>query len=92
MKFIILSLRDIKAGFFLPPIFVTNQFAAQRDLADQINGQQKQEPWQKHPEDFELWKLGEWDAKNAAFEVQHDGSQTQPECICSLTTMVNRLS
>lgn len=87
MKMIILSLRDIRANYYLPPIFVNNMGAALRDLTDQINTDKPVEAWQKHPADFELWELGTWQNDDASFDVAHDASQTQPKQLLVLDSL-----
>lgn len=87
MKMHILVMRDIKANVYLPPIFVPNIFAAQRELGDMINGNDKREPWQKHPEDFELIHAGDWDSDNNSFDTPHDGSGTEEKQICVLSAL-----
>lgn len=70
MKLHILSLRDIKANLYNIPIFTPNIQVTLRDLRDLVNDPQGKENWQKHPEDFELWELGEWDTETATFWVE----------------------
>lgn len=65
----ILVLRDIKANYYLPPMFAPNLGVALRQLTDAINANEKQFDWQKHPEDFELYEFGEWDSDTCAFQL-----------------------
>lgn len=88
MKMYILVLRDIKANYFLPPMFVPNIFAAQRDLADELQRPDNTSAPARHPEDFELWQLGEYDTETARFEVEHDGSAVERKSLGLLTSML----
>lgn len=62
MQFLILSLRDIKADLFHPPIYSANLMVTLRDIGDHIQAGTAQEHWVKHPQDFELYQLGTWDS------------------------------
>lgn len=84
MKYIIIALKDTKSGGYLPPMYVPNIPATVRDLQEIINtpsqnGSEKP-VWARHPHDFELWKLGEWD---------HESAETTPahNFIIGLTTL-----
>lgn len=81
MKLIVLVMRDIKANLHMAPMFVPNIFAAQRDLADMINEKKQPEAWIRHPEDFELKKIGEWDSETAEYTA------CKPEQICVLDSL-----
>lgn len=87
MKFFIIALRDIKANQHEPPMFVANTNVAIRDLRDMVNEKDGQRPWQRHPEDFELWELGEWDNETGSFYVEHDGSGYDRKQLCALSTL-----
>lgn len=87
MKHTILVLRDIKANYFLPPMFAPNIGVALRNLTDAINSNEKQMDWQKHPEDFELYQWGEWDSDNCHFDTPHDGSHTEPKQLYLLSAL-----
>lgn len=86
MKLTILCLRDIKANYYLAPMFVPNIPAAMREFTDMLNSD-RNEVWVKHPEDFELYNLGEFDTEDAFFDTEHDGSQTQRAQICVLSAL-----
>jgi len=45
MKMHIITLRDLKANVYLPPMYVPNLFAAQREISDVLNGTEKREVW-----------------------------------------------
>lgn len=56
----IIVLRDIKANVYGQPVFVPNIGAAIRSFGDQIKDPNAGD-LNKHPEDFELWHIGEYD-------------------------------
>jgi len=82
MKMHIITLRDLKANVYLPPMYVPNLFAAQREISDVLNGTEKRE-WAKHPEDFELLHSGDWDTETNRYELKEN-----PQQICVLTALV----
>lgn len=86
MKYYILAIRDIKANVYDAPLFVANINAAIRDLTDMVNDKEPQRTWQRHPEDFELWQLGEWDNENAGFAAT-DAERKQ---LLALSTLSNK--
>ncbi|WMC01497.1 nonstructural protein [Microvirus D_HF4_340] len=69
MKLIIVAVRDIKTDVFGTPIFVNHQGAAIRSFGDQCTGtvQNADQTLMQHPEDFELYKLGEYDDNTGEF-------------------------
>ena len=69
MKHSILIMRDIKANYYLPPMFAPNIGVAIRQLGDALRDAQPQFDWQKHPEDFELWNVGTWESDTAEFVI-----------------------
>lgn len=90
MKLQIISLRDIKANLYNIPIFTPNINATLRDLRDMVNEPGGKEAWQKHPEDFELWHIGEWDNESADFNVRAAYAPAhEPKQLLALSTLVN---
>lgn len=61
MKMQILAMRDVKVGMYMQPFAALNVPSASRDLTDALTTDQKHLPWQKHPEDFELYQTGVFD-------------------------------
>lgn len=56
---------DAKAGFFGQPFFDQSQGGAVRNFADAVNdGSNPNNMWNKHPEDFSLFYLGDFDNSN----------------------------
>lgn len=66
MKLKIVSIFDSKAEVFNTPIFLPTVGMATRMFADQVN--EKDSPFQKHPEDYTLFELGEYDSDSGKFE------------------------
>jgi hypothetical protein len=70
MKTLVVSVRDIRGGFWGQPYFVMSSGSATRSFMDQCN--KKTDPdniLAQHPEDFELWHLGYYDDEHGDFEV-----------------------
>ncbi len=67
MKLKIFTVYDTKALAYLPPFFLPNELMAKRvfgDMADDINHQ-----FGKHPEDYSLYEMGDFDDGKAKFEI-----------------------
>lgn len=56
----IFAVRDIKSQQFGNPNFIHNKGEALRTFADTVNQQDDKNLLNKHPEDFELYHLGEY--------------------------------
>lgn len=65
MKLQVVSVYDRALGAFGRPVFVPSVGAAVRSFQDEVNNPQGEIV--KHPEDYELFHLGEWLDDNAAF-------------------------
>jgi len=59
MKLKLFSVRDHKAEMFQRPFVAESRGVAQRALYDVVNG--KDHEFARHPGDFELFELGEFD-------------------------------
>ncbi|QXP08593.1 MAG: nonstructural protein [Arizlama microvirus] len=78
MKYKIVSVRDRAADVFSVPNFVLNIGAAIRSFGDEIRKpgtDQVPNMFNKHPEDFDLYSLGEYDDETGEF------SPTRPQQI-----------
>lgn len=51
---------DAKAGYFGQPLFAQSEGAAVRSFSDAVNNE-KSGDWFRHPEDFQLFEIGEYD-------------------------------
>lgn len=61
----VFALLDMKAGFFQVPFFMPSVGQAVRAVSDMAADQQT--IIGRHPGDFELYQLGDWDDATAAF-------------------------
>jgi len=63
----IVSVKDRAAEVFNRPFFVPHRNVAVRDFTDEINRASADNPLNKHPDDFDLYLLGQFDDSNGAF-------------------------
>jgi len=68
MKFAIVSVKDAAVDAFGVPQFVPSIGFAQRGFADEVNREDAQNLWFRHPEQFVLYELGEYD-DNGSFAL-----------------------
>lgn len=78
----IYSIKDQAVEAFAQPFFVKAQGVAVRMFMDETNNEQSQ--INKHPEDFELWYLGEFDDETGQI------TQPQIERIARATDFTNK--
>lgn len=69
MKRIVMVVRDRAADTFGQPFFVVSVGVGVRSFSDAINNPSEDSDLRKHPEDFDLFKLGTFDDDTAVFEV-----------------------
>lgn len=72
MKIQVFALRDLKSNQFGSPLFLQNVQVCLRSLSDEVNSGDSSSLVRQHPEDFELYHLGEWDPQTARFELFAD--------------------
>lgn len=58
MQVKVYAIRDAKTEAWLQPMFFVNTAQALRQFGDSL---QDENTFSKHPEDFSLWQLGEYD-------------------------------
>lgn len=63
----IVSVKDRAAEVFNRPFFVPHRNVAVRDFTDEVNRSAADNPLNKHPDDFDLYLLGQFDDSNGAF-------------------------
>lgn len=68
-KFLVVAVRDSAAGIFGQPMCMQSKAVAIRAFADEVNKPHEQNQWNKHPEDFEMFVLGQWDDESGTFEL-----------------------
>lgn len=78
---LILSVRDIKADNFSPPFLAPNVASGIRSFTDVATNPQSSV--NKHPEDFQLFELGDFDERTAAFDLR-----PQPVFLANATDVV----
>lgn len=67
MKLKIVSVRDRAADAFMRPFFVPSIGMAVRSFQDEINRQDADNAMFRHPEDYDLYDLGEFDEDTGKF-------------------------
>lgn len=69
MRYKIVAIRDRAADVFGQPIFVANHGTAIRSFGDEINNKREGNALALHPEDYDLYSLGEFDDAEGSFEA-----------------------
>lgn len=66
MKLVIVAVQDRALAAFNRPFFVPTRGAAIRAFSDEIN--KTDSPMHAHPDDFDLYELGNWDDETGKFD------------------------
>jgi len=69
MKTQICAIKDRASDAFSQPMFMPSLGIAIRQFTDEINKADDNNQLYKHPDDFDLWHLGEYDDNGAKFEL-----------------------
>lgn len=69
MKYKVVAIRDRAVDGFMRPWFVTHIGAAARTFADEINRQAPDNALCQHPEDYDLYELGDYDDATGLFQT-----------------------
>lgn len=69
MLHFIVSVKDRAAEVFNRPFFVPHRNVAVRDFTDEVNRSADNNALNKHPDDFDLYLLGQFDDSNGTFVV-----------------------
>lgn len=85
MKLKVFSVYDAKAFAYLPPFFIAEKGMAARAFSEAVENPQHQ--FGKHPEDFTLFYLGEFDDQTGYFE-----GQVAPEVVTTALAVRRRVS
>lgn len=80
-KLIMLAMKDTKVGIYLQPFAAVRVSSAVRDIGDLVKDPQGSLPWQRHPEDFDLYQVGTFDDDTGEIEKE------TPSFIVHLTTL-----
>ena len=67
MMHFVVSIKDRAAEVFNRPFFVPHRNVAIRDFTDEVNRVAGDNQLNKHPDDFDLYLLGEFDDSRGAF-------------------------
>jgi hypothetical protein len=67
MNRFVVSVKDRAADVFVNPFTVPHRNVAIRDFTDQVNSAGADNPLNKHPDDFDLYLLGEFDDNTGMF-------------------------
>lgn len=65
--FKVFAVRDIRADLFFTPYFLPTEGQAIRGFADEISSGKEDSLLCKHPGDFELYYIGEFDETSGTF-------------------------
>jgi len=76
----VFTLQDLKAGMFMQPFFFPSVGQATRFIQDMASDMQN--ILARHPGDFVLYQVGEWDDASARFTCEH------PVHIAAVTTLL----
>lgn len=79
-KYILCSVRDSAMAAFAPPMTFVAMGQAQRMFRDEVN--RKDGHMYGHPEDYELWLIGEFEEDSATL------TPCRPECVCRAKDVV----
>lgn len=69
MKMQVLAVHDAASGVFARPIFVASIGVGIRMFGDEVQRQAADNEMFKHPEDFSLFHLGEFDDNSGCFDL-----------------------
>lgn len=76
---------DSKAGFFGQPFFDQNEASAIRNFSDAVkDSSNPNNLWHKHPEDFSLFYIGDYDNADGSFTLVPPRSLITASAISSL--------
>lgn len=71
-RLVILAVRDTAVRSFMRPWYAPTLEAGLRSFYDEVRRGGDDNTLAKHPEDFELWKLGEFDEEAGEFAFLDD--------------------
>lgn len=69
MKFYVLSVRDRAADVFGQPFVSVNIDASIRSFADEVNNPNSSTGFSRHPDDYDLYLLGEYVDSDGSFQT-----------------------
>lgn len=75
MRMFVVAVRDSAALAFGTPVFVAALGQALRSFGDEINRKPAEGDLAKHPDDFELWHVADYDTETASFSPAEGGQR-----------------
>lgn len=69
MHLFVVSVKDRAADVFNRPFFVPHRNVAIRDFTDEVNRSAVDNQLNKHPDDFDLYLLGEFNDNTGEFSI-----------------------
>lgn len=69
MKLVLCSVKDRAADAYGRPMFVPSVGVAIRSFSDEVNRQDSENQLFNHPDDFDLYELGEFDDNTGLFNL-----------------------
>ncbi len=75
MKMICCAIRDNKAEAWMTPMFFQAAGQAIRSFGDAVNDTNTD--FGKHPEDYSIWHIGNWDSRSAIFDAEQQPTVLQ---------------
>lgn len=73
MKRAVCSVADSASALFGQPVFVPAPGAALRSFSDEVNRRADDNVLNKHPDDYTLWFIAEFDDETGAFSLPEGG-------------------
>lgn len=70
MVLVMCAVKDRAADAFGRPFFVASEGLGIRGFLDEVNRAAEDNPLNKHPDDFDLYRLGTWDDNSCLFELE----------------------
>lgn len=70
MKLIVFAIQDRQVGSFMTPYFMQSEGQAIRSFADEVNRAAEDNILYRHPDDFSLFCLGEFESTVAEFVME----------------------
>ena len=69
MKLVIVAIRDSAVGAYMRPFYLQSSGQAIRSFQDEVNRAAEENTMFHHPEDYELFLLGEFDDVTGMFDL-----------------------
>ena len=69
MKLLIFAVRDRATDQYGTPMFLISRGQAIRSFSDEVNRKAQDNQLNQHPEDFDLYQLGEYDTDAGTFRT-----------------------